>query len=439
MFEKLRLKLTLINVAVILTLFLLLIVGAYYFSQIDMQRRADSLARKIVADVQSGLIIDMPQRNNSPPGLPPGFLPGPQPWPPSGSLLRPPHTPPLGPNFFFVITSTSGIITYQSFSQSLKPDRLAVLTEETLKADHPQGTITFEHIKYSYLKSPLNNQPGTLVLFHDLSQETNMQRVLLTALIVVGSICSFLSFGASSFMANRAMVPIQKAWQQQKDFLSDASHELRTPLTIIQTNLDIVRRKPNETVSSQSKWLNNIQEESIYMAQLVDSLLFLARADSEQKLLDKRPFLFTEALMRAVAPFEAVAAAQGLSLEIVASAPAKGYGDEMRIKQVIAILLDNAIRHTPTGGKVLVSLSQSDTITVLTVADSGEGIEPEYLDKIFERFYQVDQSRSKGGAGLGLAIAQRIVESHGGVITVASTPRTGTTFKVCFPLGKASI
>jgi signal transduction histidine kinase len=128
-----------------------------------------------------------------------------------------------------------------------------------------------------------------------------------------------------------------------------------------------------------------------------------------------------------------LASAKGLSLEIAACTPVKGYGDEGRLKQVIAILLDNAIRHTPAGGKVAVSLSATDNKAVVAVADTGEGIEAEYLDKIFDRFFQVDKARAKGGAGLGLAIAKWIVESHGGVLAVTSIPGAGTTFTITLP------
>ncbi|MBU2699395.1 signal transduction histidine kinase [Sporomusaceae bacterium BoRhaA] len=445
MFHKLRLKLTLVNASIILMLFILLIVGAYYFLQFDMNRHADFLTRKIMSDIQSGRIKDIPQHPGKESefparlqeGLPEGPLPpGPPPLlgPLLGAILGPQPGLSHGQNFFFVESASSGDIIFKSSVQQLSPDRLAVLTTTTLQTAALQGTVTFDQIPYSYLKSSLNAETETFILFRDLSPEVNMQRNLLTALIIVGAICSLLSFVVSFFMANWAMIPIQKAWQQQKNFLSDASHELRTPLTIIQTNLDIVRRSPDETVSCLSKWVDNIQQECVYMAKLVDSLLFLARTDSQQQTLDKQLFIFNSALMQAVVSFETVAAEKELSLEVSEDVLIQCYGDEARIRQVIGILLDNAIRHTSVGGKILVSLVQVDTKALVTVADSGEGIESEYLEKIFDRFYQVDSSRSRGGAGLGLALAKEIIESHGGVINVSSIPGTGTTFRIWIPL-----
>lgn len=433
MFQKLRLKLTLINALIILALFLVLATGAYYFSQFDINRRTVFIARMMMTDIQSGRLTDLPMRNP--------VFPAPQehqhpPGPPS-SLPPGPSGPPPGHAFFFVKTSPSGSITFQSSSQPLPASALIALAQSALQSDSPQGTLELEQSDYFYLKSPLNNESGTLILFHDLSPEQTILRIMLTALTVVGVLCALLSFGASFFMANRAMIPIKKAWQQQKDFLSDASHELRTPLAVIQANLDMIQTSPDETVASQSKWLDNIQQVSVSMAKLVDSLLFLARTDAQQPALNKQMFSFSSALLQTAAQFEPAVTDKALSLEtLTTAAPTIGYGDEARIKQVIAILLDNAIRHTPAGGKITVYLSQSDTKTYLTIVDTGEGIEKKHLDKIFNRFYQIDESRNTGSAGLGLAIAKSIVEGHSGSITVDSTPGAGATFTVEFPWGK---
>jgi two-component system sensor histidine kinase CiaH len=170
------------------------------------------------------------------------------------------------------------------------------------------------------------------------------------------------------------------------------------------------------------------------MAQLVDSLFFLARADSHQQPLNKQPFSFTTALWQAADPFESIADAKGVSLQTVITTQVEVFGDEARLKQVVGILLDNAIRHTNSGGKVVISLLTTATKVSLTVTDSGEGIAPANLDKIFNRFYQADNSRHKGGSGLGLAIAKWIIENHDGFITVTSTPGIGTVFTVKLPI-----
>lgn len=422
MFTKLRLKLTLINASIILALFLLLAIGTYCFPVIDMEHRSRFVSRKIADDIRAGIIVDLPVHKAGPP--PPGKA-SPAPWP------GPPGPPP-GPHFFFAKTSPAGVVTAASSSQPLDAEQLSKLTDKALAADSPRGRLKLGEAVYTYLRAPLENQQGSVVVFHDTAEERRMLRGLLTALTVVGLICVLLSFGASYFLARRAIVPIEKAWQQQKDFLSDASHELRTPLSVTQANLDIVLGCQEETVASQRKWLDNIREELKQMTTLVNSLLFLARADSQRQSQDRRRFSLTSALVRAVAPFGPVAAAKGVDLSSTTGPALTGFGDEAQIKQVLGILIDNALRHTPPGGRVSVRLAASGKNTVLEVADTGEGIAPEHLGKIFDRFYQVDKARH-GGAGLGLSIAKWIVESHGGRICVKSQVGLGTAFSLEFP------
>ncbi|HWP98199.1 MAG TPA: HAMP domain-containing sensor histidine kinase [Syntrophomonadaceae bacterium] len=440
MFQQLRLKLTLINAFIILLLFILLIIGVYSFSQIEVTRRNYDLMEKLAADIKSGQTKDLPLQEESTGGFqlrPPDIPLGSQPDTPLISQLEPPPEPLPGSYVFFVKTSPSGAITFQSSDQPLKLDRLTTLTEKALQSVQPQGTILLEQSKYSYLKTPIANPPGTLVVFSRLSQENNFLRIVLIALIAVGLFCLVLSFGASYFMANQAMIPIYRAWQQQKEFLSDASHELRTPLAVILANLDAIRENSNETVSSQTMWLDNIQNVTVSTTKLVDSLLLLARSDSKQQTLEQQHFSLKSALAQTISYYEPAAAAKGISLKaLIPAILIEGYGDEVRIKQVIGILLDNAIRHTSAGGKITGYLSQSDVNTVLTIVDTGEGIERQYLDKIFDRFFQVDESRNTGNSGLGLAIAKSIVEGHNGTISVASTPGSGTTFTIYFPWRK---
>ncbi|SDE81148.1 sensor histidine kinase [Sporomusa acidovorans] len=433
MFQQLRLKLTLINVAIMLALFFLLICGTYFFLSININNRTESMSLRIATEVQTGLISDFPPRprdfakrlDNPPPPPPP---------PPEPPSKLPVILPPLKFGFFFVKTSPEGTITFESSNQPLDADSLATLSEYALLLNDNYGTLTLEDTDYSYLKAPLDNPSGWVIVFCDLTFEKTVLRLTLTILLTVGIFCAVLSFGTSFYLANRAMIPIKKAWQQQQDFISDISHELRTPLTVIQTNLDIVNESRDETVASQSKWLDNIQEESLCMRNLVNSLLFLARVDSKRQPLNKQHFCLDSALRQALAPFEAVIQQKNLCLTVQSTPAIEVYGDESQLKQVIVILLDNACRHTSPGGTISVSLLQAGNKAEINVTDSGEGIAPEHLERIFDRFYQVDKSRNKGGSGLGLAIAKWITESHGGSIAVSSMPDIGSTFTVNLPI-----
>lgn len=406
MFKKLRLKLIFVNLAIITTLFLLLTVGAYFFSQNEMTHRAESLTRRVAFDINSGIIKDLPKHEKP--------IPGPRP--------------------FFVKTDPAGTITFASESNSMDTDSLAELSRQTQQTTAVSGVIVFGQKKYFYFKAPLDAQAGLLIVFHDFEHEQNMLHDLLLALGSIGAVCLLLSFFGSLFVANRAMIPIQKAWQQQKDFLADASHELRTPLTVIQTNLEVICQNQDATVASQYKWLNHISDELTNMTTLVDSLLFLARTDSQQHFIEKNRFYLGEALTKAVEPFQPVAAAKAIDLKLLLERQMMVCGDEAKLKQVIGIILNNALRHTLAEGSISLHISQSDDKAIIAITDTGEGMEAQHLDKIFDRFYQVDHSRSKGGAGLGLCIAKWIIESHGGMIQVDSKLGAGTTFTIYLPL-----
>jgi signal transduction histidine kinase len=215
--------------------------------------------------------------------------------------------------------------------------------------------------------------------------------------------------------------------------VADASHELRTPLAVINTNLELVLGNADETVVSQSKWLGAIQSEIQRMSKLVSDLLFLARSDSDETI-PMTAFDLSAALHQAVAPFVPFAASKCIDLASSIEPNVLFCGSEGRIKQLIDILIDNAIKHSTAGDKVELKMNTGHSTIEIAVSDTGEGIPDGHLELIFERFYRVDRSRSRdyGGAGLGLSIADCIVKEHGGTINVSSTAGQGAVFTVTF-------
>ncbi|MDU4960239.1 MAG: ATP-binding protein [Sporomusaceae bacterium] len=416
MFRRLRLRLMLVNLGVIFILFCLLTSGTYWFVQERMTEGRTHMMNRLAEEVLSG-------RREGPPQPPP---PGAPPW--------------RGPLLFFATVNTAGVLTDTSpyvplsFRQLMQAIRLAEVSA-------PGATLTLDNQSaYAFLKLPLPDHAGMLFVFHDYQRDQETLHLLLSTLALVAVACMILSLAGSYFMANRAMAPIQQAWQQQRDFLADASHELRTPLAVIRTNLDVIRDAPSETVDSQYQWLDNIDEEVKQMTQMVESLLFLSQADSRQQLVKKELFAMDQAVLAATGLFLPLAAAKQIQLVTQIGQDIFCYGDEAKLKQTIAILLDNAIRHTPAGGRIAVSLSVAPRQQLaLSVKDSGEGILPAEMEKIFLRFYQSDASRSTGGAGLGLAIAKWIVESHAGKIKVTSQYGQGAEFTVLLPLAAAPV
>jgi len=262
-----------------------------------------------------------------------------------------------------------------------------------------------------------------------LSAQKLFSTILLSTVMVLAG---------SWLLSKVAVAPVKQAWQKQLDFTADASHELRTPIAVIQTNLELVMDSPDETVGSQMKWLKNIEAENIRMARLVEDLLTLSRADTNQQTLEKETFMLDEAISEALVPFEPIAGRKSIALQARINSKTAFHGDRKRIKQLIVILVDNALNYTDGPGTVTVSLARSEKALELTVSDTGHGMEAEHLDKIFDRFYRVTKTRNlhQDGSGLGLSIAKWIVQEHGGAIQVDSSPGCGTTFTVFLPYHK---
>lgn len=359
-------------------------------------------------------------------------------------------------SYFYIKTDAQGNITYAYQTPPLPSGELSHMAAIALSYSNSTGRLGYskrgdfyrekivskgrpDHIRggepYAFYKEPLNDgSGGHIIVFASSRYEEELYHRLVLVLLIVSLTALILSYWGSSFMAGRALVPIVKAWQRQKDFVADASHELRSPLAVIKTNLEIVMGDPQEKVGNHGKWLDNIKDEAEHMAKLLDDLLFLARADSDQLQLNIEKFSLTSAVAEAATPYEPLATQRGISLKLELTQDFVFQGDQGRVKQLVIILLDNAIKFTPRGGSVRVELKWAGDIE-LVVADTGKGIGKEHLEKIFDRFYRGDKARSReeGGTGLGLAIADWIVKSHRGTIKVESTPGQGTTFRVLLP------
>ena len=268
------------------------------------------------------------------------------------------------------------------------------------------------------------------VLLHvSTPSQMTFGRLLGIIVIMLAPVCigSFLS-------AKIAMKPVQVSWQHQLDFTANASHELRTPLAVIQSNLELVMDNPGETVASQIKWLDNIHIETVRMTRLINDLLTLSRSDSGSKTLDNSRFSLNSAVIEAAAMFETMAGQKGIAIQVIADSEILFWGDYSRIKQLLGILLDNAVKYSDKPGNINVTLTKKDVTTKLAVSDTGKGITPEHLPKIFNRFYRAENnSRTADGFGLGLSIAEWIVKEHGGSIRAESTPNEGTRFTARFP------
>ncbi|EGW36888.1 his Kinase A domain protein [Desulfosporosinus sp. OT] len=339
-------------------------------------------------------------------------------------------------DYFYIKIKESGEIT-QAFSTNphFGPKELNELAKGILRRKSSKGDFDWHDLSFTFLKVPQKQQQGLLIVSVSQNRELMVLKFLLAALFITGVICLGLAFYCSLYLADKALIPIRKSWQRQKDFVADASHELRTPLAVIQTNLELVMGNRKETVEEQEEWLTNIKIEVSHMTRLVEDLLFLARVDSEQQLLERSNFSLDRAINQVVQPFIPMANNKGIELKIEVEPEVDFYGDEKRISQLILILVDNAIKHTPINGEVSLKMRVVSNAVDILVSDTGEGIEEQHLDKIFERFYRIDTARAKSieGTGLGLSIANWIVKKHKGTIKVSSIPGKETAFTIRLP------
>jgi signal transduction histidine kinase len=280
---------------------------------------------------------------------------------------------------------------------------------------------------------------GILQVGKDLStHREQLQGVVFTTGVVSG-VGLALALVAALFLTRRSLIPVRQAMERQREFVADASHELRTPITLIRANAEVILRHKHQTVAQNTELLQDICQESDYLTRLVSDLLTLARADMDKLEAKLEPLELRHLAAEVTREMRPLAETKNLKLEFEDSASGLAElwinGEALRLKQLLVILLDNAIKYTPSG-RVSLQLERGRNQTVIIkVSDTGIGIAPDKLERIFERFYRVDKarSRSEGGFGLGLAIASWIVHLHKGTLQVNSHLGQGTTFTVTLP------
>jgi heavy metal sensor kinase len=326
------------------------------------------------------------------------------------------------------------------------------------------------------LEPPPSIPPALLVIARSTKQIDQALAGLVHTLIIAVPLALALAAGGGIFLARRALKPVdkiaqtaqeieesdltrridvntkdelgrlaatlnemigrlEKAFQRQKQFTSDASHELRTPLAVIEAESTLALQK-ERAPSDYRQSLETISQESTQMSSLIEQLLTLARADSGKEQWNFAEVNLGKLITNLSTDVEVLCQEKGLSFQLGQTQDLVIEGDEPRLRELFMNLLDNAIRYTPAPGTVSVSVRREGQMTVVAIKDTGVGIPAEDIPFIFERFYRVDKSRSRaeGGTGLGLAICRHIAQAHGGKIEVESQVGMGSTFSVWLPL-----
>ncbi len=282
------------------------------------------------------------------------------------------------------------------------------------------------------IRTAPNTEPAVLQAGRLLTEQDRIFRQLVLGVAAAGVFILVIVALASWALAGRTLLPAQRAWDQQQAFVANASHELRTPLTLIRASTEIALR--GKVGKEESGLLQDVLRESDYMSLLVDDLLLLSRLDAGQLKLDIQKVSVSELFNEIRSQSNKLAPRKKTQINFE-DTQSEVMADPGRLRQVLLILLDNAIKYSPAGTVVRVSARNTDGHVNINVADQGPGIAAEHLSHIFERFYQVDRgfSEETRSNGLGLSIAKGLVELHGGTIEAESELGKGSRFTVSLP------
>lgn len=238
---------------------------------------------------------------------------------------------------------------------------------------------------------------------------------------------------------NALLSRLDAAFEQQRGFMADASHELRTPLYVARTTGDVTLERPHRDEAEYREAVAMMVEQTRRLSRIVEDMFTLARADAGRRDLRPTEFYLDELLAETARAAQVIAARKGVRVACEAAPETPFSGDEDLLRQMLLNLLDNAIRHTPTDGAIMLALKRESGQLGVTITDTGGGIPADAQPHIFERFYRADKARSRAaagtgsGAGLGLSIARWVAEAHGGALTLKHSSPAGTIFEITLP------
>ena len=327
-------------------------------------------------------------------------------------------------SFVVLLNKAENIISSTQTHLDKKSIKDAV--EFALDSESERGN--YRNLGVSFIRGVTPN--GVVISF--LSREhlnDSLKEIFLQGMIA-GLVFMLISVLMSIHFANMAVAPVEKAWEQQKQFLADASHDLKTPLTVILANNNIVASHRDQTVESQMKWIESTNEEAGRMTELVNKMLELAKSEATKDELRIGEIDLSELVENSILQFEVVAFEKNISIEsgIQPNMIARTHGPTF--SKVLEILFDNAIKYSEENGKISIALYQSGKKIYFTINNRGEYIKPEEIPHVFERFYRTNKERNIDGHGLGLSIAKKKCDMLGCKLTVESNEDDGTTFTI---------
>lgn len=335
---------------------------------------------------------------------------------------------PYESRYFFAIVSDSGEIFETNITQiiSVDEDSAKEYVEEAFSSKKNQGFIG----QFRYLKS--TDDKVTKIMFLDCGRKLDAYFTFLRISIFIGLLGCVIVFLFFLFAAGRIVKPIAESYEKQKRFITDAGHEIKTPLTIISANIDLLEDDFGENES-----LCDVRQQVKRLTKLTSDLIYLSKMEETEKMIQLVEFPVSDLLVETASEFQMIAQAKKTEFFVKVEPDVSMKGSPDAIRKIVSILLDNAMKYSPEGGIVSLTMKTQKKQMILSVFNTtSHRIEPEQLQQLFERFYRMDASRNSeiGGHGIGLSIAKALTDSHNGQIYASTQKGMDFTMTVTIPL-----
>ena len=321
------------------------------------------------------------------------------------------------------------------------PDRIRDAIREAAEGKHPYRN--FDAPDGRELRVYVERFTGTTgkayvaAVVADRMELENEYTSLIEAFAAAALAALLLVAGGGSLLVRKSAAPVERSMEQMRRFMADAAHELRTPITLLRTRAEVAASQGRDPARDAATF-QAIEREAARLGEITGGLLTLARADAGEWPMVRETLYLDDAIAGAVDATRALADQRRVFVEVGSFEEARITGDPALVRQLLLIVLDNALKFTPEGGRVRLDVSAVNGRAAVVISDTGIGIPAEQLSHVFERFYRGDRARHAAeGAGLGLAIAQWIAAVHGAHIDIASEPGRGTRVAISFPLAAA--
>lgn len=339
---------------------------------------------------------------------------------------------------YIVYDNNAKILMERNIDEKMKQSLNMLVFEVLQKKSDSIKAVENNDVPYRVLSHIIEDGDSLWVvqIIQNVTEERKILGLFTRAIAVTGTIGIGVMILIGWYFAGKRLQPITEAYLRQNRFIADASHELKTPLTIVQTNVDVMRVRENQTIHENQKWLDNIEVEVAAMRRLIDDMLLLASVERGGLDIEIEEINLSK-LVESICLRQA-AMAQSRKITLICDGrinnPVIVMADPNRMEQLVKIFIDNAIKYNNPGGSIWVKLRQEHHDVILEFKDDGIGMESEQALHVFERFYRADESRKResGSIGLGLSVAKEIITAHDGTVQVESEKGRGTVFKILF-------